>query len=849
MTPVNSPSPAPGKGFSLASEVAQLSGLEPNRMPRAAYLLAENIAAFSSEPEDALGALGAWLAEGTNPGELPFHPTRILMQDTAGVAALADLAALRDAARRRGLPAESVDSAIPIDLVIDHSVHVERSGTSDAMAYNMAAEMARNAERYGFFKWAEDAFSNLTVVPPGQGICHQINLEQLASIAVPLPRDPSRAICGTVIGTDSHTTMVNALGILGWGVGGMEAEVAALAQPLMLAAQPMTRVVLEGRRQPGVAAADLALAVTRALREAGVVSEFVEFGGPALDALSLPDRAAIANMCPEYGAFCGLFPVDETTLAYLAQMNRSARDLALYEAYARETGLWRNDGETRLWHREVGIDISGVGLSMAGPRRPHEQRALAEVPAALAPKPGETFPVAIAAITSCTNTANPESMIAAGLIARAARARGLRVPDHVKTSLAPGSRRIAALLEASGLQADLDALGFHIVGFGCTTCVGNSGELLPQAERLRAAGATLCSVLSGNRNFEGRIHPQIESNWLTSPALVVVAALAGSLERDLSTGPIGRAPDGTNVFLKDIWPDDTQVAAMLREADIASGTFGGTPGATDWEELAFPSAPLFPWDTDSLYLQPPPFFEQPAVPLTDLSEARVLLALGDNVTTDHISPVGRIDPNSPAGRYIHEAGGSGQPGSYGAYRANHTVMTLGTFAHPHLSNRLAAGPGPWTAVAGPGQVDIVTASEHYRAQDVPTVILAGARYGMGSARDWAAKGTRMLGVRAVLAVGFERIHRANLIGAGVMPIEVPEALAFHPDLFPESTISIGGLSDMNRIHQPVRVSLTTPGGRALTVEGRCRIDTPTELAWIRAGGVFALARDRVCNTD
>ncbi|HBZ42671.1 MAG TPA: hypothetical protein DEO85_01120 [Maritimibacter sp.] len=521
--------------ISVAHEVAKYSGIRPETMPRTAYLLAENIAAFTPEPAELLQDLGTWLREGTDPGELPFRPTRILMQDTAGIAALADLAALRDHAVSRGWSPETVSSSLPIDLVIDHAVEVEHAGHPEALTRNMAAEMARNAERYGFFKWAERAFPNLRVVPPGNGICHQINLEELARLAVDLPEGQG-AVCGSVIGTDSHTTMVNALGILGWGVGGMDAEIAALGHPLALRAPRLTRVGLTGKRQSGVAAADLALAVTRALRQADVTSDFVEFGGAALSALSVPDRAAIANMAPEYGAFCGLFPVDRFTLDYLRQMGRSEDEIAFYEAYACETSLWAAANEQRLWHREIIIDLNEIRISVAGPNRPDQLTDLAEVPRILSGL--GSCPVAIASITSCTNTANPASMVAAGLVARTARQRGLTVPDHVKASLAPGSRRIARLLEASGLQEDLDALGFHVVGFGCTTCVGNSGDLIPEAKQMKQDGADLCAVLSGNRNFEGRIHPEVDRNWLASPALVVVAALAGRMNLDLASDPV-----------------------------------------------------------------------------------------------------------------------------------------------------------------------------------------------------------------------------------------------------------------------------------------------------------------------
>lgn len=829
---------------SLAAEVERQCGLRPATMPRGAFLLAENIAALAPDPGPRLRALGDWLRDGTDPGELPFRPTRILMQDTAGIAALADLAALRDVVARRGRAADTVNSALPIDLVIDHAVEVEHAGHAEALVRNMAAEMARNGERYGFFKWAERAFPNLRVVPPGQGICHQINLEDLARLAVQLP-DGRGAVCGSVIGTDSHTTMINALGILGWGVGGMDAEIAALDQPLGLRAPRLTRVVLTGRRQPGVAAADLALAITRSLRQADVTSDFVEFGGPALAALSLPDRAAIANMAPEYGAFCGLFPVDRTTLDYLRQMGRSAADLALYESYARETGLWHGADEDRLWHREIVIDLGAIGISVAGPSRPDQFAPLAEVPARLAAAGAGVCPVAIASITSCTNTANPASMIAAGLVARAARQRGLTVPDHVKTSLAPGSRRIARLLEASGLQADLDALGFQVVGFGCTTCVGNSGDLTPAAEALKREGADLCAVLSGNRNFEGRIHPLIGSNWLASPALVVIAALAGRMDRDLVEGPVATDLAGAPVALAELWPDDGEVAEVVTAAERALAGPDEAGGNPEWDALPVPEGTCFPWDPQSLVLQPPPFFDEPGAPLADLDGARILLALGEAVTTDHISPIGRIVPDSPAGRLIRERTGRARPGSYGGYRANHEIMLRGTFAHTHVDNRLAPGQGPVTRLDDDVVTDIHTAAETCRRRGEAMVVLAGGRYGMGSARDWAAKGTRMLGIRAILATGFERIHRANLIGAGVVPIEVPARLSVEAAVTPHSRVAVSGLAAMSGLRHRVAVTLHTPGHPPVEAEGICRIETPTELEQIRAGGVFALAAARM----
>lgn len=829
--------------LSLAHEVARHCGISPETMPRTAYLLAENIAAFAPDPAVLLRDLGEWLREGTDPGELPFRPTRILMQDTAGIAALADLAALRDYAVKRGWPDESVSSSLPIDLIIDHAVEVEHAGHADALTRNMAEEMTRNAERYGFFKWAEQAFPNLKVVPPGHGICHQINLEELARLAIPLPGGRG-AVCGSVIGTDSHTTMINALGILGWGVGGMDAEIAALGQPLGLRAPRLTRVVLTGQRQPGVAAADLALAITRALRRANVTSDFVEFGGAALAALSLPDRAAIANMAPEYGAFCGLFPVDRITLRYLREIGRSEADIAFYETYARETGLWSAADERRLWHREIVIDLTDIRISVAGPNRPDQLVELAEVPKILAAAKLGPCPVAIAAITSCTNTANPASMVAAGLVARAARQRGLQVPEHVKTSLAPGSRRIARMLETAGLQADLDGLGFQVVGFGCTTCVGNSGDLTPEAKRLKESGADLCAVLSGNRNFEGRIHSLIDSNWLASPALVVVAALAGRMDLDLVNEPVAIDPAGRPVMLSDLWPDDTLVATTLKKVAAAlAAPIAEIPNG-DWDALPVPEGACFPWDPTSLVLQPPPFFERAGDALSDLSGAKVLLALGDAVTTDHISPIGRIAPESPAGRMIRERTGRLQASTYGGHRANHEIMLRGTFAHTHVNNRLAPDLGPVTRLDTGEIADIFSAAETYRGRGLDMVVLAGARYGMGSARDWAAKGTRMLGIRAILASGFERIHRSNLIGAGVVPIEVPADLSIAAPLTPQSTVTVTGLAEMTGLRHQVSVVLETPGYPPVKAVGVCRIETPTELDQIRCGGVFALAASR-----
>lgn len=827
------------------------------QLPRALVILLENVLAHEDDAgaEPSLRAFEHWLAHGEADAELPFRPTRILMQDTAGVAALADLAALRDHAAAHGYSPEAVDAAIPIDLVIDHSLRVDHSGVADAAGRNLALEFARNGERYAFFKWAQQAFARLSVVPPGQGICHQINLEQLTRGSVPVPGAPDLRMAETVIGTDSHTTMVNALGVLGWGVGGIEAELAALGSPVPIPLPRVCQVELTGAPAAGVTATDIALHVSATLRRAGVVDQIVEYSGPALDHLTLPDRAALANMCPEYGATAALFPVDAATLDYLAAMGRDPAEVAAYQDYALATGLWRDGGAPRRYSRAITIAIDAVEPVMAGPHRPQQVHSLGAVPGSLRaefpdaalgqgtatdrtdPRDGA---IAIAAITSCTNTANPDLMLAAGILARNAVARGLTVPGWVKTSLAPGSRRIARMLEQAGLQGALDVLGFQIVGFGCTTCVGNSGELKP-ALTGEDAPDLLVAVLSGNRNFENRIHPAVRANYLASPPLVVAAALAGNLAIDLTRDPLGSGRDGQPVFLPDIWPS----AADLAAAKAAAGdTTLVPPDHGAWDALPAQTAPRFAWDAASSFIKPPPFFAAAPQRLDgDIDGARPLLALGDNVTTDHISPIGRILPGSPAGIHLREAGAAeGALGSYGDRRANHHVMLRGTFDNARLTNALADRPGPFTPGPDGTVLHVFDAAMAYAAQGAPVVVLAGENYGTGSARDWAAKGTALLGVRAVIARSFERIHRANLIALGVLPVVLATDW---PPVSADCRIAVRGIDALAAERPDLTVEISGPDGAVRhRLAARADVRSAGQLAMLRDGGLFARLRQR-----
>ncbi len=818
---------------------ARLAGL-----PRSLRLLLENALGHGARPDVARG-FAAWLDGRLEGLTVPFAPTRILMQDTAGVAALVDLAALRDKAAQAGNP---INPAVPIDLVIDHSVKVDFSGTPDAPERNIALEFERNLERYGFFKWAESAFASLQIVPPGNGICHQINLERLSAIARSAKDGSGRIVPEVVIGTDSHTTMINALGILGWGVGGIEAEVAALGQSSDIPIPPVTQVVLSGALAPGVSAADAALSLTAFLRGQGVVDQILEFIGPGAASLRLPDRAAIANMCPEYGATAGLFAVDGETLHYLRSMGRSEEDLTLYEAYARQSGLWAEDGQERRYSRTLKFDLSCVVPVMAGPARPQDIRPLAEVPASL---PARTDAegnadgaVLIAAITSCTNTANPVLMLEAGLVARRAVEHGLHPPAWVKTSLAPGSRAMADLLIRAGLMPYLEQIGFSVVGFGCTTCVGNSGALKPEAEAMLAAdpGLVSAAVLSGNRNFPNRIHSRVQANYLASPPLVVAAALAGSLSGDLAAMPVGRDAQGKDVYLADLWPAPGEAQCLLAELE-REGKPAGAPANARWDDLAAPEGDLFPWNAQSLLIRRPPFFDVDAgPPAAKIREAAVLLWLGDSITTDHISPIGAIAGDSPAAEWLRAHGWQrGDYGGYGDFRGNHEVMLRGTFDNRRLVNRFASDEGNRAIDTAGRETNIFDAALSYQAEGRPLVIWAGEAYGCGSARDWAAKGTALLGVRAVIARSFERIHRSNLIAMGVLPIRLEDTR--EPMLDAASRLTIHGL-DQAGVHARLWIEVSGPGGGEY--QAVAELVTPQDVAVYRAGGIPRMLGGGMC---
>ncbi|MEK6608858.1 MAG: aconitate hydratase AcnA [Myxococcota bacterium] len=825
-------------------------------------------------------AAARWTPTGRPESDVPFLPARVVLQDFTGVPVVVDLAAMRDAARALGADPKRINPLIRGDLVIDHSVQVDAFARDDALSLNVALEYQRNRERYAFLRWGQSAFENFRVVPPGMGICHQVNLEFLASV---VERKDGLAFPDSCIGTDSHTTMINGLGVLGWGVGGIEAEAAMLGQAMPLVLPDVVGFRLRGRLAAGATATDLVLTVTEMLRKKGVVGKFVEFCGDGLASLSLPDRATIANMAPEYGATVGFFPVDEETLAYLRLSGRPADLVALVEAYCKEQGLWRDTGAEPAFSDVLELDLAGVEPSLAGPKRPQDRvplrsakQAFATALTAPVDKRGfgltadaasrrETVTldgrtaelthgsIVIAAITSCTNTSNPSVMIGAGLLAKKAVELGLRVPAHVKTSLAPGSRVVMDYLERARLIAPLETLGFHLVGYGCTTCIGNSGPLPePIAKAVKDGDLVAAAVLSGNRNFEGRIHPQVRANYLASPPLVVAYALAGRMDVDLATEPLGVGKSGAPVYLRDVWPSPQEVLALIREAvrpemfrDRYARAFDGD---AHWAALGAPGGDggtLYAWDAASTYIRSPPYFEgmptAPA-PLAAIRGARVLGMFGDSVTTDHISPAGAIAKDSPAALYLAEHGVEPKDwNSYGARRGNHEVMIRGTFANVRLKNLLVPGvEGPVTVYHPSGaRMAIYDAAIAYAGSKTPLVIIAGKEYGTGSSRDWAAKGTRLLGVRAVLAESYERIHRSNLVGMGVLPLE------FLPGQSRE-TLSLDG-TETYEVDQPSggiapRARLTVraqgAGGRTVAFEALARIDTAVEADVFRHGGIL-----------
>jgi aconitate hydratase len=900
-----------GTSYDVVRLDALQSRFDVARLPYTLRVLLENV--LRQEASGKIGAeeveaVAGWVASAEPSQEISFAPARVLLQDFTGVPAVVDLAAMRDAMRTLGADPERINPLIPAELVIDHSVQVDAFASRMAMATNTELEFERNRERYAFLRWGQTAFDNFKVVPPNTGICHQVNLEYLARVVE--SRD-GWAYPDTLVGTDSHTTMVNGLGVLGWGVGGIEAEAAMLGESLSMLVPQVVGFRLSGELPAGATATDLVLTVTEILRKVGVVGKFVEYFGHGLAGLSLADRATLANMSPEYGATCGFFPVDDETLRYLRLTGRSEERLQLVEAYAKENQLWHAPEDEPTYSRVVELELSEVEPSIAGPRRPQDRVPLAGAKAAfLEGLPGfgvdytdgdegveETFPasdptaeqtpgaaptsaplqpvgvaappqprtvkvsaegeefelghgsVVIAAITSCTNTSNPSVMVGAGLLAKKAVERGLQTKPWVKTSLAPGSKVVTDYYERAGLNEFLDALGFNTVGYGCTTCIGNSGPL-PEAisEAVVANDLVVCSVLSGNRNFEARIHPEVKANYLASPPLVVAYALAGRMDVDLATEPLGQDRDGNDVFLSDIWPSAEEIAATVADAigrDMFEKAYADVfHGDERWRELPVPEGERFAWDDASTYVRLPPYFEGMAPgegTVEDIEGARVLVAVGDSVTTDHISPAGSIKPDAPAGKYLTEHGIERKDfNSYGSRRGNHEVMVRGTFANVRLRNQLVPGSeGTWTAhLPDAEETTIFEASERYLAEGVPTIVLAGKEYGSGSSRDWAAKGPNLLGVRAVIAESYERIHRSNLLMMGILPLQYPEGQSRASlGLTGRESFAITGVQ--NGEAREVTVTATPDGdGLPVTFQARVRLDTPREREYVRHGGIL-----------
>ena len=860
--------------FSLPdAEQNGLAGI--SRLPISLKVLLENLLRHEdgrSVKADDIRAVAAWLTDKTSTREIAYRPARVLMQDFTGVPAVVDLAAMRDAMRGLGGDPSRINPLVPVDLVIDHSVMVDYFGTADAFMKNVELEYERNKERYEFLRWGAGAFNNFRVVPPGTGICHQVNLEYLAqSVWTKQAGRAEQAFPDTCVGTDSHTTMVNALGVLGWGVGGIEAEAAMLGQPVAMVIPEVIGFGFKGKLREGVTATDLVLTCTQMLRKRGVVEKFVEYYGDGLDHLSVEDRATIANMAPEYGATCGFFPVDADTIKYLKATGRSADRVALVEAYSKAQGMWRERGAQPVFTDVLELDLSTVEPSMAGPKRPQDRVALASAKAEFAkalpdivkgadPKrrvkvDGENYDlghgdVVIAAITSCTNTSNPSVLIAAGLVARNAHRKGLTAKPWVKTSLAPGSQVVTDYLAKAGLQGDLDALGFNLAGYGCTTCIGNSGPLPDNiGDAVRKNDLVVGAVLSGNRNFEGRVNPDVKANYLASPPLVVAYALAGTLNKDLTTEPLGTGSDGTSVYLKDIWPTSAEIAELIRTSvtpDMFAKRYGHVfEGDEKWQAMGRAKPSLtYRWNSGSTYVQNPPYFEGLEIkpnPIQDVVDARILGLFQDSITTDHISPAGSIKRDGPAGVYLieHQVRPA-EFNSYGARRGNHNVMMRGTFANVRIKNIMMGGKEGGNTVHYPSgeALSIFDAAMRYKAEGVPLVVFAGKEYGTGSSRDWAAKGTRLLGIRAVVAQSFERIHRSNLVGMGVLPLVFEAGQSWQGlGITGEEVVTIRGLADL-RPRQKLTVTIAPVDEKARDIEVLCRIDTEEELSYYRHGGIL-----------
>jgi len=844
-----------------------------SRLPYSLKILLENLLRREdgvNVTSDDIKALANWDEKAEPNHEIAYMPARVLMQDFTGVPAVVDLAAMRDAMAALGGDTKKIEPLAPAELVIDHSVQVDNFGAADSATKNTEIEFQRNRERYNFLKWGQNAFETFKAVPPGMGIVHQVNLEFLARTV--FVNDEGVAYPDTLVGTDSHTTMINGLGVLGWGVGGIEAEAAMLGQPVSMLVPKVVGFKLTGALPEGATATDLVLTIVEMLRKHGVVGKFVEFFGEGLNHLPLADRATIANMAPEYGATCGIFPIDEETLNYLRLSNRSAENIALVEAYAKAQGMWRDESVEAIYSESLALDMSTVVPSLAGPKRPQDRvilteakskfvEALAQIKkeAGITTKPvGTTIKgqqvtmedgaVVIAAITSCTNTSNPSVMLGAGLVAKKAAALGLKSAPWVKTSLGPGSLVVTDYLDKAGLTAPLNELGFNTVGYGCTTCIGNSGPLPAEVSAAIAEGdLAVTSVLSGNRNFEGRVHAEVRMNYLASPPLVVAYAIAGTMNIDLYNDPIGQDQNGNDVFLKDIWPTQQEVADVVASC-VTAGQFESSyehvfAGDANWQNLSAPTGDRFDWDGDSTYIQHPPYFEGMTMQtdeISDIKGARVLALLGDSVTTDHISPAGAIKADSPAGIYLHEKGVESKDfNSYGSRRGNHEVMMRGTFANIRLRNRLAPGTEGGVTLHQPSgeQMSIYDAAMRYRDEGVASIILAGKEYGSGSSRDWAAKGPRLQGVQAVIAETYERIHRSNLVGMGILPLQFKAGdSAESLGLTGQESYDFSGIGDASA--KELIVTATATDGLVKTFAVDVRIDTPKEVEYYQHGGIL-----------
>ncbi|MEM6618444.1 MAG: aconitate hydratase AcnA [Pseudomonadota bacterium] len=855
---------------------AQEAGLgDFARLPAALKVVLENMLRFEDGGRtvsvDDIRAFSLWADEGgQNPREIAYRPARVLMQDFTGVPAVVDLAAMRDGIKALGGDPQKINPLNPVDLVIDHSVMIDEFGNPRAFQMNVDREYERNMERYTFLKWGQSAFDNFRVVPPGTGICHQVNLEYLAQTVWTDTDQHGAEIAypDTLVGTDSHTTMVNGAAVLGWGVGGIEAEAAMLGQPISMLIPEVIGFELTGAMVEGTTGTDLVLKVVEMLRAKGVVGKFVEFYGAGLDRLPLADRATIANMAPEYGATCGFFPIDGETLRYLRTTGRDEDRIALVEAYAKENGFWRGDDYAPIYTDTLHLDMGTIVPAISGPKRPQDFVALTDAKAAFTKEMAETFKrpmdktvpvngedyamasgkVVIASITSCTNTSNPYVMIGAGLVARKAHALGLNRKPWVKTSLAPGSQVVSAYLEAAELQDDLDAIGFNLVGYGCTTCIGNSGPLQTEISEAIAEGDLVATaVLSGNRNFEGRISPDVRANYLASPPLVVAYALAGTMDIDLTKDPIAQTADGTDVYLKDIWPDQKEIAELV-ERTVTRGAFQEKyaevfTGDEKWRGVSVPDQETYDWPAASTYVQNPPYFQGMTMDtkdITDITGARIMAILGDMITTDHISPAGSFKETTPAGRYLTERQVPLREfNSYGSRRGNHQVMMRGTFANIRIKNEMLNGvEGGYTLGPDGQETSIYEACMAYQDQGVPLVIFGGEQYGAGSSRDWAAKGTALLGVKAVIAESFERIHRSNLVGMGVIPFEFVDGQTRKTlGLKGDETVDILGLEGVEPL-QRVPARITRADGEVVEIELKCRIDTGVEIEYIENGGVL-----------